>query len=65
MIRLIIFSLIILSIFFFFTGVPYFYISMLSVTILFLIILFKIMWSISVNATDKMHQFFDEKDTEN
>jgi len=61
MIRIILFPLIILSLVFFFIDAPYFYISMLSTTLLFLIILIKIMWSISVKTTDKLHQFFDDE----
>ena len=61
MIGIIIFPLIILFIIFFFTDTPYFYISILSITLLFFIVLIKAMWSISVVMTDKMHQFFDDE----
>jgi len=61
MIRIIIFSLFVLSIILFFADGPYFYISIFSFTLLFLIILIKAMWSVSISATDKIHQFFDDK----
>ena len=61
MIGIIIFSLFVLSIAFFFTDVPYFYFGILFITLSFLIVLIKSMWSISVKATDKIHQFFDER----
>ncbi len=62
MIRVIIFSLIILSISFFFTDTPYFYFGILFFTFSFLIILIKSMWRVSVVATDKIHEFFEDED---
>jgi hypothetical protein len=60
MIRLITFSLIILSIFFFFND-THFYISILSGFSLFMIVLLKVMWNFSGIATDKIHEFVNDE----
>jgi len=61
MIKIIVFSLFVLSIVLFFADGSYFYISIILFTLSFLIVLINAMWSFSVTATDKLHQFFDDK----
>jgi hypothetical protein len=61
MLQIIIYSLIILSLVFFFTDTPYFFISIISIGFSFFIILIKAMWSVSVAVTNKTHQFFDDE----
>ena len=54
-------SLFILTTVFFSLDRPYWYVSILTLTLVISLILLKIMWGVSGWATDKVHEFTDKE----